>query len=298
MQTSLVRAFLALHLMSIFLFALTMFSAILFRSVKRCPMWYSFCASWLMFSASFSLLAFAGQQFSLTQSKNLCIAQAGLVYAAPFLAGCASAALVIKLLSNILDTVSPNLTRPNRTSLVGTILGLAVPWGVWLGVLIGVLIFSVTKQGNVSLSPNATFCVVQSSPVPRLTSVFTIILAVVVLSLELVIATFLIRHRSLKDLLSQSKAVAVRVFLFTGVVLTAAVTGLAFAMTDRRGGAFDVLMAMTPFCTALIFGSQSDLWKGYVQWLPASCLAKRTHHEVAPSHQETISIRQGTIVIS
>jgi hypothetical protein len=76
-----------------------------------------------------------------------------------------------------------------------------------------------------------------------------------------VIATFLIRHRSLKDLLSQSKAIAVRVFLFTGVVLTAAVyvsspvskgrqltilsTGLAFAMTDRRGGAFDVLMAMS-----------------------------------------------------
>lgn len=140
--------------------------------------------------------------------------------------------------------------------------------------------YSVTKQGNVSLSPNATFCVVQSSPVPRLTSVFTIILAVVVLSLEracstvqvfrpvfqtdpsaVVIATFLIRHRSLKDLLSQSKAIAVRVFLFTGVVLTAAVyvsspvskgrqltilsTGLAFAMTDRRGGAFDVLMAMS-----------------------------------------------------
>ena len=76
-----------------------------------------------------------------------------------------------------------------------------------------------------------------------------------------VIATFLIRHRPLKDLLSQSKAIAVRVFLFTGVVLTAAVyvpllvskisqltilrTGLAFAMTERRGGAFDVLMAMS-----------------------------------------------------
>lgn len=139
--------------------------------------------------------------------------------------------------------------------------------------------YSVTQQGNVSLSPNATFCVVQSSPVPRLTSVFTIILAVVVLSLEracpsalgiptslsdpsaVVIATFLIRHRSLKDLLSQSKAIAVRVFLFTGVVLTAAVyvplpvskagqltilsTGLVFAMTERRGGAFDVLMAMS-----------------------------------------------------
>lgn len=51
----------------------------------RCLVWYSFCASWLVFSASFSLLAFAGQQFSATQSEGLCIAQAGLVYAAPIL---------------------------------------------------------------------------------------------------------------------------------------------------------------------------------------------------------------------
>ncbi|KAJ3501611.1 hypothetical protein NMY22_g18866 [Coprinellus aureogranulatus] len=257
--TPLVKAFLALHLISVFLFAFIIFSAILFRSVKRCPVWYSFCASWLVFSASFALLGFAGQQFSATQSKGLCIAQAGLVYAAPFLGGSASAALVIKLLASILDTLSPS-TILRRSSLLGTILAVAIPWSIWIGVLIGVVVFSVTKQDNVLLSPNGTFCVVQSSPVPRLTSVFVIILAVVILSVEVVIAIFLIRHRRVKDLLNQSRAIAVRVFMFTLVVLTAAVTGMAFTMTEKRGGAFDVLMAMTPFCTALIFESVEGLF--------------------------------------
>jgi hypothetical protein len=63
------------------------FSAILFAStVKRHPIWFNFCLSFIVFSLSYSLLAFAGQQGQEDVTKGgVCIAQAAMVYAAPFL---------------------------------------------------------------------------------------------------------------------------------------------------------------------------------------------------------------------
>ncbi|KAF5317245.1 hypothetical protein D9611_003470 [Ephemerocybe angulata] len=244
LNASLVHAFISISIVSAVLFALMIFSALAFRKVQRCPIWYSFCASWLTFSASFSLLSFAGQQFNSSQDRDLCLAQAGLVYAAPFLVGCTSTGLVAQLLSTILDTISPNTTGANKRPLFVRILAIATPWSIWLAVLIGVLLSSSTHRDGVILSPNSTYCVVSYSPVPRLTAVFTTILCIIILSLEVVIAALLFRHRAVKDLFKQSVIMTTRVFVFTGVVLTAAVTGLSFVLTERRGAAFDVMISV------------------------------------------------------
>ncbi|KAF5336539.1 hypothetical protein D9611_006720 [Ephemerocybe angulata] len=73
---------------------------------------------------------------------------------------------------------------------------------------------------------------------------------------------------SLSRCQGQSAVLTTRVFIFTGVVLTAAVTGLTFALTNTRGAAFDVLISVVPLGAAIIFGSQPDLWEGCFDWFP------------------------------
>ncbi|KAH6901220.1 hypothetical protein BKA70DRAFT_1309898 [Coprinopsis sp. MPI-PUGE-AT-0042] len=85
---ALVRVFITLQLTGCFAFAFMVFSAILFAStVKRHPIWFNFCLSFIVFSLSYSLLAFAPgrQQRNEAPSEGVCIAQAVMVYAAPFL---------------------------------------------------------------------------------------------------------------------------------------------------------------------------------------------------------------------
>lgn len=79
-----VYAFLALQISGACAFAFIILSACIFRGVKRHPMWFSFGISWIVFAISYSLMFLAGQQW-VKPMKALCIAQAGMIYAVPFL---------------------------------------------------------------------------------------------------------------------------------------------------------------------------------------------------------------------
>ena len=89
LNATLIHTFIALQLSgaSIFLFILVL--ALLCRTrINRRPVWYNFCVSWVVFGVSFSLLTLCGEQFKIEPRKRVCLVQAGLVYAAPFLFVC------------------------------------------------------------------------------------------------------------------------------------------------------------------------------------------------------------------
>ncbi|KAH6880228.1 hypothetical protein BKA70DRAFT_1447512 [Coprinopsis sp. MPI-PUGE-AT-0042] len=219
------------------------FSAILFAStVKRHPIWFNFCLSFIVFSLSYSLLAFApGQQ----GRDGVCIAQAAMVYAVPFLwvslAPSASLALVALLLMNILSALSTSVKKRYPMTLT---IALAGPWILWAAVLTGAVVFIFRDRSVVALSDNGTYCIVTRSPLPRLAAISSAVFAVGILILEIIIASLLYRHRAIKDVFSQSISMAIRIFIFTAVAVTAAVAGLIFACTDRRGVVFDVMIAI------------------------------------------------------
>jgi len=80
-----VYTFLALQISGACIFTLILLSAWIFRDgAKRHPAWFSFGVSWIVFPISYSFLFLAGQQW-ISPAKALCIAQAGLIYAVPFL---------------------------------------------------------------------------------------------------------------------------------------------------------------------------------------------------------------------
>ncbi|KAH6908796.1 hypothetical protein BKA70DRAFT_252961 [Coprinopsis sp. MPI-PUGE-AT-0042] len=236
----LVRVFVILQLLGCFAFAFMVFSALVFPSVKRHPIWYNFCASWIIFSLSYSLLSFAGQQ-QTQRTHNVCVAQAAMVYAAPFIAGAASLSLVALLLMNILSALSGVLKKRYPIALAVAIAG---PWILWIGVLTGAIVFIVRDQSVVDMSANGTFCVVTRSPIPRFTAIATAFFSVTILSLETLIIYHLYRNRGVTTVWRQSSGIAVRLLVFTVVVLTSGIIGLVFASTEERGVAFDVLIAI------------------------------------------------------
>ncbi|KAH6871456.1 hypothetical protein BKA70DRAFT_1355756 [Coprinopsis sp. MPI-PUGE-AT-0042] len=274
---ALVRVFITLQLTGCFAFAFMVFSAILFAStVKRHPIWFNFCLSFIVFSLSYSLLAFApGQQGRDGAPEGVCIAQAAMVYAAPFLAPSASLAL---LLMNIVSALSTSVKKRYPMTLT---IALAGPWILWAAVLTGAIIFILRDRSVVALSDNGTYCIVTRSPLPRLAAISSAVFAVGILVLEVIIASLLYRHRAIKDVFSQSISMAIRIFIFTAVAVTAAVAGLIFACTDRRGVIFD------------------DLWEGYMFWRKRSGTDARVRRfstsvvgtMTVPSSQGTISIR-------
>ncbi|KAH6901207.1 hypothetical protein BKA70DRAFT_1388432 [Coprinopsis sp. MPI-PUGE-AT-0042] len=295
---ALVRVFITLQLTGCFAFAFMVFSAILFAStVKRHPIWFNFCLSFIVFSLSYSLLAFApGQQGRDGAPEGVCIAQAAMVYAAPFLAPSASLALVALLLMNIVSALSTSVKKRYPMTLT---IALAGPWILWAAVLTGAIIFILRDRSVVALSDNGTYCIVTRSPLPRLAAISSAVFAVGILVSEVIIASLLYRHRAIKDVFSQSISMAIRIFIFTAVAVTAAVAGLIFACTDRRGVIFDVMIAIVPSTTAVIFGTQMDLWEGYMFWRKRSGTDARVRRfstsvvgtMTVPSSQGTISIR-------
>ncbi|EFI26737.1 hypothetical protein CC1G_15661 [Coprinopsis cinerea okayama7 len=219
-NVALVRVFIILQMIGCFSFAFMIFSALVFPSVRRHPVWYNFCLSWVMFSLSYSLLSFAGQQFTLS-SQTICKAQAAMVYAAPFLAGGSSIALVLQLLLNILAVLSHSPVK--RSFPIISFSSIVVPWVMWTAIVIGVVVLIEQNPQLVSISHNGTFCIVIRSPVPRLTAIAAAVSSIAIVALEVVISYLLYRHRAIKDIFRQSLAMAVRVFIFTAVAMTAAV---------------------------------------------------------------------------
>lgn len=98
LNPTLIHTFIALQLSGPSIFLLILATALLCKTrINRHPVWYNFCVSWVVFGVSFSLLTLCGEQFKFEPRKRVCFVQAGLVYAAPFLASWCSLGLVVQV---------------------------------------------------------------------------------------------------------------------------------------------------------------------------------------------------------
>ncbi|KAH6880183.1 hypothetical protein BKA70DRAFT_1344053 [Coprinopsis sp. MPI-PUGE-AT-0042] len=256
----------ALHLIGCFIFAFMLVSAILFAStVKRHPIWYNFCLSFIVSSLPYSLLAFVGEREDPLElpKRRLCIAQAVLIYAAPFLAPSASVVMVVLLLLNILSTLSGG---ERETPPIILVVSLVSPWVLWAGALSWTITFILRDITSVRLSVHGTVCMADRSLLPKVAGISAAVFGVTLLALESVIFYLLFKHRALKGVFAESIAMAVRISVFTGVAVIAAVTGLVFAGSKSTGGIPYVMIATVPFTTAITFATQRDLWERYMFW--------------------------------
>ncbi|TFK41760.1 hypothetical protein BDQ12DRAFT_733211 [Crucibulum laeve] len=260
---ALVRAFIGLQLAGAFSFLLMVGSALVLKSVKRHAIWFSFCISWIIFGLSYTLLSFAGRQFS-TPSFGLCVTQAALVYSAPPLAGCTSLSLVSHLLLSIITALSQSAVKTSHKQFIRALV--ILPWLIWIAITIAFLVFGIRHADDVRLSFNGTYCLLVNTPISKVTSVFATAASVLIISAEVMIGVLLFKYRAIVDIFSQSVTMAIRIVIFTFLGMTAIVMGLVFTLTEQRGIQYDIVVAMLPPGTAFIFGTQLDLLYGWTCW--------------------------------
>jgi len=263
-DTTLINTFLALQISGATAFALIVLSACIFRGAKRHPIWFSFCISWIAFGISYVFLLIAGQQYKQPPARIPCTIQAALVYAAPFLVMGTSLGLITHLLLNVLSALAQLSKKKTYRTFINILVTL--PWMVWVAVFVGVIVFGLSHERQVALSPNGTFCVIQDSSIPKVTAVSATIASTAIIGVEFAIAILLYRNRAIVNIFSQSLAMAVRILIFTILGFGALSVGLVFTITRTRGVQFDLIIAILPPAAALTFGTQLDLLRGWVFW--------------------------------
>lgn len=222
---ALARVFLALQLTGCAVFVFMLITALVFRStIKRSPVWYNFCLSFVTFSLSYSLLLFTGEKSDPAQpilGTGVCIGQAALVYGAPFLASSAFAVLVALLLLEILSAAA---VQSRKTPLVALVVALAFPWMLWVGAMTGAIVVTLRDVSVLALSPNGAYCVVNHPVFLRTGAATAAFFTLLALALEIGVAYRIYRHRRQGlGVLRQSIPMAARIATLTVVALAAVV---------------------------------------------------------------------------
>uniref|UniRef100_A0A8H8CEU6 Uncharacterized protein n=1 Tax=Psilocybe cubensis TaxID=181762 RepID=A0A8H8CEU6_PSICU len=249
--TPFVTAFLVLQLSGAGIFALVVFSALIFRTAaKRHPIWFSFCISWIVFGVSYALLLVAGQQFRRpAPERALCTVQAASVYAAPFLVMGSTLGLVVHLLLNVLTALSRSPKKKEHLNIMRALV--VLPWMIWVAVLVGVLV----PKGDLRFSHHCELNYNWSRSNQQSFDLFAVAIGV-----------HLYQNRGICNIFSQAMAMALRILIFTILGCGALGVGLVFAVTSTRGVQFDLALAILPPAAALTFGTQLDLLRGWLFW--------------------------------
>ncbi|KAF5324360.1 hypothetical protein D9619_011339 [Psilocybe cf. subviscida] len=261
-STTFIVTFIVLQLIGAFLFFLILLSAWLSRGARRHRIFFSFCCAWIVYAISYSLLTLAGEQFRPEPNRILCVIQASLIYAVPFLVMGASLGMTVHLLLNVLSSLKPlEVKKHGHPTLIKVLLTL--PWLIWTGMFIGVLLFGLLHQQQVAVSPNGTYCVIQDTSIPKITAISVTVGGISVIGTEVMIGILLYRNLAMADIFGNALGTAIRILLFTIIGFGALSTGIVFAVTRSRGVQFDVIIAILPPAAALTFGTQKDLLMGW-----------------------------------
>ncbi|THU77003.1 hypothetical protein K435DRAFT_878435 [Dendrothele bispora CBS 962.96] len=139
---SIVHTFIALQLVGGIGMALIALTTLLSSSTKRNGTWYSFCVSWVIFSLSFCLLFFAGEQTVYdkeTPSYGLCLTQAALIYSTPPMTAATSFALFLDVYWKINATMSGRSIPSNSSYYILYI----APYVLWIALTISFLVVGI-----------------------------------------------------------------------------------------------------------------------------------------------------------
>jgi len=163
-----------------------------------------------------------------------------------------------------------------------------LPWNIWITGFISFLLYSIQNPTLVAPSIDRTYCALQATSVKKAVPIFCTVLGFLNLCTEIVIVTLTYKHRKL---ISRSgRSMAIRAAVFT--VTVGFCTGLAgvYSMKKRPGFEFDLTLAVLPPITALIFGTQVDLFFALLPvskerlelWMTSTLSSREADNETLP----------------
>ncbi|KLO12760.1 hypothetical protein SCHPADRAFT_904810 [Schizopora paradoxa] len=284
------------------LLPLLVLTTIFSRKVPRSPVFINFCISWIVSSVVYSLLVYRGRSdpanLSLDPSPQECLIQASLINGVQALTSCATIGLVIQLFVVIRNTHrDPNgESKFDRNRHALNYILLFVPFFAFLVFSIVSAVLGSPSAYNTDgiLIPNSNlalpgifYCIIlfntdteslaSGLSLVRASFIFASTVSLLSLGLEVTIAIFVFRKRSLLrrfvpngwlSLLARIVAFSIYRLIALGLNLAVIVAPNEIFLTgissnNLFNGVIDLVQAAIPLVAFLIFASEKDVWSAW-----------------------------------
>ncbi|KAJ6531848.1 hypothetical protein B0H19DRAFT_1188879 [Mycena capillaripes] len=265
-------AFDVLQLIALVLLVAMLLPVLFSKSVVRMKTWFNLIVACVIYCISFLLLL--GRQSGPEPPFQLCVFQAGLIYAAPATVSAAGFAFTIELYLRLSSTLSASeVNKRHITTLlfVSPLAHLIVFW---------VAIFTALSQpfgpgGSpiVQRSLGGLYCNINSNIPTTVTGVTVILFIVLMIITEVYTIVYLVRKRSgFRGVRLPTGTFPLPLFIRTvsytlagglGIILVDVVMNSKASSSNSAFGVLD-LMAIIPLSVALVFGSQMDIISVYM----------------------------------
>ncbi|KAF8811685.1 hypothetical protein BYT27DRAFT_7251391 [Phlegmacium glaucopus] len=248
----------------LYIFGLVFLSAILCTawfssSIRRSTAWYSFHCAWVFSCIGYLLIL--GYQTGPSPGHIHCLFQAMLIHAFPAL----NTLTFVTFMLEIWLTIS-GLSTIFRTTMIIFYL---VPYGVFTGILIEVLILGILNPTAVLRKPDGYFCHMSILLPVRITSTIAICAVIAGLILGVRIILKCRKHwEACKPLLIRNNT-PFGLTLRLGLVGLCLILTIGLAIADEVANwdnAFSLSLAVLPPAIGIIFGSQGDMLRLWMFW--------------------------------
>ncbi|KAJ7243168.1 hypothetical protein B0H12DRAFT_836953 [Mycena haematopus] len=232
-------------------------TAIIWRNVvRRHFSWFNFMITWII-----SVLHIFGRK----PNHNLCLFQAALIYSVPTLTSGATIALVI----HVYITLRKLLTLPTSPRVSLTAALVVGPYIPALAIFVFCLKVGLNDPPVVYRHDDGTYCALDTRLPERVSGIVVVVIMLFCLAAEAIIFLHLRRAwEILKKDNRSSVSTIVRVLAFTLVgMLSISLSLLFLVIRNCPNTAFNIMIAIVPVSSVVIFGTQKDIFTAWTSGL-------------------------------
>ncbi|KAH8833282.1 hypothetical protein DL96DRAFT_1811786 [Flagelloscypha sp. PMI_526] len=252
------------------------------RRIHRSPNWYMAMFMWMWWCIPYSLLMFSGHQLDVKKvpvpPRALCTIQAAFVYASPSAVSLANFGILAQISSLLFEALyeKPGLSKKISRSV------LYAPLICYVTIFFISLSVGIDNLPRVNRSSTGAYCNIDHPLPSGISSVASLVAAVLILLLELFTFALLWKHRAwVKRMKTSSNPMPISLFIRVVCFSMGPIIGSIFSGSSvgsngmYHNPAIVLVTAGAPLLSALIFGTQRDILCVWMFWKKPS---PYTHH--------------------
>ncbi|KAJ7594569.1 hypothetical protein C8J56DRAFT_1044299 [Mycena floridula] len=258
------------------------FTAWFARSCPRYPTWFNFVWAWIIWTFSWSFMVLTGQLKSGSNiPHSLCLIQGTLIYAIPILTSATTLVFVLQtwqVLRSILGDGSASAVKGNHGSTTRVIL-LVVPYAIWLAAVLLIFVYGLQNPETV-IRINHVQCLIRAPDlIEAAASLSNLIEILFAKSVRTAIIGYYLMRFNKSVVGSPEYAPIIRVVLFAFLVILSLVAEISVLVDEKTYGSewFAFQTAILALGGLLIFGSQTDVLRVWMFWIPRRLTEPCTH---------------------
>ncbi|KAL4260432.1 hypothetical protein AB1N83_006581 [Pleurotus pulmonarius] len=265
---ALIAAFNVVQMTGLVLLLAVILTAWLAPSVKRSIAWFNVIISWIFSASSFLLLM--GRQTGPEPPFGLCLFQSMLIYAAPSMNACVCVSFALELFFNVSAAAAQTPASRNWKLFIASL-----PYVTPFLVCIEVLAIGLSRHDVVKRNAIGMYCHFTISTPSIITGIIVIFVMISVLPVVSVTIFMFIRNwGTLRNLCAeQNGGLPLRLVIRYGVfcllpvpIVTISLVSWQFEDASPNAANVAVAIATLPIMTALIFGTQWDIFRVWMFW--------------------------------